>query len=502
MRRNIQIVSLLIFIFLFVFSILNAKTYYLDSKNGNDLNSGLNPDKPWKHISRIYSVELSAGDSILLKSNGVWREEWDLNFSGNIDNYIFIGRYGDGSNPKILGSDRLDNWKKVKNNIWILKKNKNYSWIWFTGEKTVWGKKKSSPTELRKNFDFCIDSNFVYIYLNSDTNPNNFNIEASVRDFGIISGWYRNASDFIRIENLEICFTKNSNIRAVGSKNWDILNCNLHHSGAKDESDGQGIQWEGENVKIYNNLIYENGQHGIFISSFGNNRVKNNKIIGNKIYNNYHTGIDLMNDGGDLNSHQNTIIARNHIFDTNNFTGEEVGIQTLGYNNGFVKKVWIHHNVINNLNGIGISIVDNSDSIYIHNNTVVNTKSACLSIDNKYGYCELINNIGINNNYYAVLFLHKKNNLKIDYNIWFAESESKTKNVFLEDDYYSDLKIYQKKIKDEYNSKFKNPLIDLKTFNPFDGSPTIDEGKKLNYEYDFIGQEIDNTDIGAIEKRN
>ncbi len=508
--KNIKIIFkeyILLMFLLFAFNSIFGTTYYVDSKLGNDLNLGLTIDAAWKSIQKVNTFQFQPGDSILLKSGCIWREELNLSSSGSLSLPIVISSYSNGLKPKILGSDKVASFKNIKPNIWKAEIPKNVGWIWFknNNNKLYWGKKEIKTKELNVNYEFYLDSTSVLFYMDKAPLIENFSLEVSVRDFGIITGWYGKAHNNIVIENLEICFSKNSNIRIVGGSNWIIRNIDSHHSGAIDESDGQGIQIEGKNNLISSSKFYENGQHGIYLSSFGNSHVDSNVIEQNIIYNNYHTGIDLMNDGGEVNSHQNTVIRRNYIYDESNFEGNEIGIQTLGYGDGYVKNVVIHHNILQNINGIGISIVTNSDSIFVHNNTVYETKSACFNLDNNAGYAELFNNIGVNNTYYAVVFLHDIINKMIDHNVWYTNSNTSTNIILVDNEYYNDQLEYQKKYENDLNSSFSNPKLLIrndKIVGVDKSSNCIDSGKKLNYTFDYFGLEInDKFDIGAIENK-
>ena len=491
------------FLLLYSFTIL-ANTYYVDSNNGSDLNSGLSIETPWKSIYKINQSLFSPGDSILLKSDCIWREELVIPPSGSENNAIIIGSYGTGKFPKIMGSQLLNNILEIYPNIWESQINSPSDWLWFieSDEKINWGNKKESKSELISNFDFYVENNSIAFYCERNL-ISKIKVEASVRDFGIISGWYAASKNNIIIENLEVCFTKNANIRQIGGTGWIIKNITSHHSGGNDESEGQGIQLEGKNNLITSCRIYENGQHGIFISSFGNHDVKNNIIEKSIIFNNYHTGIDLMNDGGDQNSHLNTIIRRNFIFDEKSFTGNEVGIQTLAYGEGYIKNVTIHHNILRDVNGIGISIVSNSDSLFIHNNTIYETMSANISIANKDGFTEVFNNIGVNNNYYAVLFLHNIENKILNNNVWFTKKNSRTKNIFALDNYYDSIEEYQSKFGFDKNGSFSDPELIISNGSMIGLSKEsicIDSGRNLKYKKDYFENEtVGNMDVGAIE---
>ncbi len=490
---------LFLFMFFFFQIHLHATTYYVDSFNGSDSSSGNSISSPWKSIAKVNSFNFQPGDSILFKCGSVWREELIIPSGGSQDMYVTYSSYGSGNKPKILGSVNLTDWEEYAGNIWRTRFSQNGGWIWFVLDDTIqWGSKKENLEQLNDKYDFTTDSAYVYVF--SKDNPVNEykSIEISVRDFGIISGWYGNAKQNVLVENFEILFAKNAGIRVVGGENWAIKNCKSHHNGVTDESDGQGIQYEGVNGLFTNNVLYENGQHGFYLSAFGNYEVSNNIIESNTVYDNYHTGIDIMNNGDSLRFLNNTIIRYNRIFDNIDFKGKEVGIQLYGFNGGKVKNARIYYNILYNNRGIGISIQDNCDSIFIYNNTVYQPESTCFTLENNSGYVELINNIGEGDKYYAVLFVHNPANKIIDYNCWYRKSGNL---IWMDGNYYEDLLLFSENTGFEKNGMNLNPMLNVLNFKLKINSPCIDKGKPLGLSRDYWGKEIINgkVDIGACE---
>ena len=492
-------------IFFLFQSLLICQTYYVDSFNGSDSNSGTKIYQAWKSIKRVNNVNLKPGDKVLFNKNCTWREELRIPSNGSEENRIYFGTYGTGDAPKILGSDRISIWLYLSNNIWKSPFKEKVGWLWFSehNDSIVWGNRVEEINMLQNEYDFYLDSNNVLIFSEGNPNDNYKSVEMSVRDFGIVSGWYSKGKSNIEIYGIEIAFAKIANLRAVGSANWRVSNIISHHSGEINESDGQGIQFEGNNSQFIKNVLYENGQHGFFLSSFGNANIYNIIIEENEVYNNYHTAIDLMNDGGSQESFKEVIVTRNLIYDTPNFSGREVGIQLLGYGDGFLKNIKVHHNIILNLSVIGISILKNSQNIFVHNNTILKTNSSCINIDNLEAYAEVYNNIGVNNNYYAVLFVHNTTNKLVDNNIWFVEDDTDTRNVFIMGNYYNSILDYRKGTGFDVNGYFSDPNLlyrDNRTVELKSSSIAIDAGKSINYKIDYYGNKILNKiDIGAVE---
>ena len=49
-----------------------GKTYYIDSENGSDSNSGLSEYRAWKSLDALSDKSFGAGDKILLKAGSVF----------------------------------------------------------------------------------------------------------------------------------------------------------------------------------------------------------------------------------------------------------------------------------------------------------------------------------------------------------------------------------------------------------------------------------------------
>lgn len=78
-------------------------TYYFDPVNGNDSNPGTAITHPCKSLSRIKSLPLQPGDSILLKAGAVFNESLYISAKGDRNQPIVVGKYGIGERPHIKG---------------------------------------------------------------------------------------------------------------------------------------------------------------------------------------------------------------------------------------------------------------------------------------------------------------------------------------------------------------------------------------------------------------
>ena len=84
--------------FLFLAIATHGKTYYFDATNGNDTNSGLAPNKAFKSLFKIKTLNLKPGDVILLNAGDIFHKPLHLeNIHGTIDAPIKISTFKNSS---------------------------------------------------------------------------------------------------------------------------------------------------------------------------------------------------------------------------------------------------------------------------------------------------------------------------------------------------------------------------------------------------------------------
>lgn len=110
-------------------------TYYIDSQDGNDENDGTSEETAWKSAERINVEVFEPGDRILFKAGGEWTAPTEANTyistedddedgrydywimpkgSGEKDNPIIIGAYGEGALPKLIGASNTNSALAIK----------------------------------------------------------------------------------------------------------------------------------------------------------------------------------------------------------------------------------------------------------------------------------------------------------------------------------------------------------------------------------------------------
>lgn len=98
-------ISILSLIFFFISWISagssGSNTYYIDSHNGSDQNSGLSPDMAWQSLEKAGSVQFKAGDRLLFKKGLVFPGSLKLKAAGSESAPVVVDGYGTGKIPVI-----------------------------------------------------------------------------------------------------------------------------------------------------------------------------------------------------------------------------------------------------------------------------------------------------------------------------------------------------------------------------------------------------------------
>ena len=308
--------------------------YYVSFIAGDDLNDGRTEKTPFKTLRKASSIS-TRGDVVLnLQRGNIWYESLDTEQYAFMRNSLTIKPYGQGDMPTIRGCFKFtyNAISSVNNNIYAIDLSKcdgskstdrDIGFIYNKTTNKVYRKKKESKTELISNYDYFVDGDILYIYLDNSPKDELYFPHNSI---GVSNLSYNSTLTGIRIElhgSLGVATTNTNN----ASKNININNCVIDLIGGSHISSGNGslipmgngIQiFKGcENVKIYNNTIKrcydvgftcqgfdsiwkdidvfnnifeENGQsfeiwlsntegntnHGIFNLNFRNNICKNN----------------------------------------------------------------------------------------------------------------------------------------------------------------------------------------------------------------------------------
>lgn len=90
-----------------------AVTYYIDSIDGDDVNSGTDINSPVKTISGLKNLEIGPGTKFLFRNGGEYECAVALTCSGTKDNPIVISSYGEGEKALLYTNEKTDAFKLI-----------------------------------------------------------------------------------------------------------------------------------------------------------------------------------------------------------------------------------------------------------------------------------------------------------------------------------------------------------------------------------------------------
>lgn len=123
-RHRISISGL----FLILFPIMAAsRTFYVDSRSGNDSNTGTAPDSPWQSLRHASEHIYGPGDSLLLACGSQFNESATLRCRGNEKASAVVTSHGNGPKPRIIAQERAMFALKLSNPNWTTLSNLDIS---------------------------------------------------------------------------------------------------------------------------------------------------------------------------------------------------------------------------------------------------------------------------------------------------------------------------------------------------------------------------------------
>ena len=174
-------------------------SYYLDSKAGDDSNSGRNPSSSaWRTIAKLNSIALSPGDTVYFRRGGVWRETLAPEKGGALGRPIVFTAYGNGAAPIISGSDVVKGWRLSRASIYQAQSSKPNNV--FVDGGPGWGLTRACclPWESCARSKLCAIESMkpgswywnpatsdLYVWLGDGSNPATHTVEAAVRIYGM-----------------------------------------------------------------------------------------------------------------------------------------------------------------------------------------------------------------------------------------------------------------------------------------------------------------------------
>jgi hypothetical protein len=102
---------------------LRAETYYIDDLGGSDAGSGKGIDQAWKTLAPANRAAFQPGDTLKLRSGGVWAGPLDISRSGTEAAPLVITSYGGGGKPVIEYPDQGQKSAVSLHGDWVILEN-------------------------------------------------------------------------------------------------------------------------------------------------------------------------------------------------------------------------------------------------------------------------------------------------------------------------------------------------------------------------------------------
>ena len=294
-------------------NISEPSTYYVNQSGGNDSNGGLTSSTALKTITKVNTLSLGEGDTVLFSCDSTFRSVEDAYLdikSGTSAGHVTYGSYGDCSGwngtgysvggslsrkPLFLGSYNASstaNWTDMGSNIWEFNKTLDYDFgsMIFNGDSS-WCDKKNTDGGLVEQgdctYNFGTDNTMLYSVGNPATYYNNIEISYSPafsNPEGIID---YTSSSYVILENLEVKYARLIGFNGANSNHIILRNNTVRYSGGGYTSTagttrfGGGIQFglTTKNISIDNNIVLYSWDACITVQSWNTGSGKTMKNI-------------------------------------------------------------------------------------------------------------------------------------------------------------------------------------------------------------------------------
>lgn len=507
------------------FNVTNASIYYVSNSSGNDKLDGQSEAGAWKTISKVNSVKLRPGDSVMFRRGDVWRETLVVSSSGTQGDWIVYSAYGSGNSPKILGSEKAANWIDKGRGIWQatdalsdpFSAGRYGSEIFFeNNDGTVsWGVHKKSASECLQQYDWTYEGGKISVFSATDPSKLYRSVEVPQRKNSIML----NNKDFLRISNLDLFYLTEAAMAyrphmLVQQKGLIVENCRIAYISVKDSELGYGIDAAYSDMIVRGCEIHNCGRRGISFHLYGSINLKNVLIENNIFHDGFHTTGPDFSVGSTsryISRINGVIIRRNLFYDppATSANTNHIFLQNYRHDPGdaSIDNIFIYSNIFI-APSEGAIQMEGTQGVFIYNNTFYehnSTRAETIGhvwVDNNNSKVIVKNNIFYSslasdeNGCGVELFIRAgqdPSKIVADHNLYYRinnhlriiEKEST-------DTYYMDgLENVRKAMGWELNSPVPaDPLFEspgTRNFRLKPGSPAIGKGVFLNLPFDFYG---------------
>jgi len=230
-----------------------SSIYYVDSRDGNDANTGTAPGAAWRTLEKVNATTFRPWDTILLRSSSVWRGQLWPKGSGTEGHPIRVGTYGGGVKPVVNGEGLVEDA--------VLLKNQEY-WEIENLEVTNTGPTRAVRRGVHLALENFGDAHHIYIRSLTIHDVNGVDSLKSNGGINYTSTWDTKPSRFVdlRIEDNEIYHVDRSGIFGW-SEEW--MRSKWHPS---------------LGVIVRGNQLHDIGADGIVVAATDGALVENNVV--------------------------------------------------------------------------------------------------------------------------------------------------------------------------------------------------------------------------------
>lgn len=335
----------------------SGRKFYVSS-SGNDSNDGLSEATPIKTISKVNSLSLKAGDSVLFKKGDTFEGMvYFSSLSGSDSNPITFANYGSGEKPVI---------KNSYNNVFSIEKGSN---IVVRDLKFVGINKKRDETTSCYNiigftYSFVKDSKYKNIYI-VDNEVEGNGVDSMLMGISITSSESTHSSSPTNV--LDNCIVRRNKVSNVGRSG-------IHSGGWLSNqpiNQNEGHVDKYTNFHFDSNIVHDVGCIGIYVMDCTDSTINRNLVYNTGMYN-----VNQVMEGEcgimalcDINCD----IMFNEV---NNCFDQKTGFDAMGIDIDWnTDNIRVQYNYCHDNQGGGIGTMANQNS-FILNNRVENNQAA------------------------------------------------------------------------------------------------------------------------------
>lgn len=270
--------------------VVTGNKYYV-SQNGDDGNDGTTPEKAFKTLKGLESINdsLQSGDGVFLERGSVFRVDSDSDFGLILKNGVTYGAYGEGEKPAVYGSERSyaepGLWTETENeNVWQMNFDAGDAGIIVLDGGSEVGKKQMYLNELTVNDDFYHDWDNKLLYFYCDRgNPGEVFGEMEIGTKKELFHLLNNRAKDVKIDNISFSYSGTFAIRGMGNASGiTVTNCSFSWIG--------GSLYNNKSNRYGNAIEFSSGCENITVKSCSFKQIFDSGVtfqIGNDAYRNF-----------------------------------------------------------------------------------------------------------------------------------------------------------------------------------------------------------------------